>query len=129
VPAVPAGLTATAGEASVSLTWSAAAGAKTYSVYDAKSSGGEGTTPVMTGLTSPSATVTGLSNGTPYYFTVAAVDAGGASAQSSEGHATPALPGGGGAMDWIGLGALAAIAASSRRTPSSRRRAGPRRCR
>jgi fibronectin type 3 domain-containing protein len=130
VPAVPAGLAATAGNASASLTWSAAAGAKTYNVYDAKSSGGEGATPVMTGLTGPSATITGLSNGTTYYFTVAAVDAGGTSAASAEAHAAPAAPsGGGGTMDWIGLGALAAIAASSRRTPSSRRRAGPHRCR
>jgi subtilase family serine protease len=130
VPAVPTGLSATAGNASVSLTWSAAAGAKSYNVYDAKSSGGEGSTPVMTGLATPSATITGLSNGTAYYFTVAAVDAGGTSSASAEAHATPAAPsGGGGAMDWIGLGALAAIAASSRRIPSSRRRAGPRRCR
>jgi subtilase family serine protease len=121
---VPAGLSATAGNGSVSLTWTAAAGAKTYNVYDGKSAGGEAPTPVMTGLPSPSATVTGLSNGTAYYFTVAAVDAGGASASSAEAHAAPAAPGGGGgAMDWIGLGALAAIAASSRRTPSSRRRA------
>jgi Pro-kumamolisin, activation domain/Fibronectin type III domain len=127
---VPAGLSATAGNGSVSLTWTAAAGAKTYTVYDGKSSGGEGSTPVMTGLTGPSATVTGLSNGTPYYFTVGAVDAGGTSAASAEAHATPVAPsGGGGAMDWIGLGALAAIAVSSRKTPSSRRRAGPRRCR
>jgi subtilase family serine protease len=127
---VPAGLSATAGNGSVSLTWTAAAGAKTYNIYDGKSAGGEGPTPVMTGLTSPSATVTGLSNGTAYYFTVAAVNAGGASASSSEARATPAAPsGGGGTMDWIGLGALAAVAVSSRRTPSSRRRAGPRRCR
>ncbi len=129
VPAVPAALAATAGNASVSLTWSAAVGAKTYNVYDGQSSGGEGATPVMTGLTSPSATVTGLSNGTTYYFTVAAVDAGGASAPSTQTNAAPVAPGGGGAMDWVGLGALAAIAASSRRTPSSRRRAERHRCR
>ena len=128
IPAVPAGLAATAGNGSVSLTWSAAAGAKTYNVYEAKSSDGEGSTPVQTGLTSPSASVTGLSNGTPYYFTVAAVDAGGVSAPSAEAHATPAAPGGGGAMDWVGLAALAAIAASSRRTPSSRRRAARHHC-
>jgi hypothetical protein len=129
VPASPTALAATAGNAAVSLTWSAAAGAKTYNVYEAKSTGAEGSTPVMTGLTSPSASVTGLSNGTTYYFTVGAVDAGGVSAPSAEAHATPAAPGGGGAMDWIGLGALAAIAASSRRTPSSRRRAEPHHCR
>jgi fibronectin type 3 domain-containing protein len=129
VPAAPTALAATAGNGAVSLTWTASAGAKTYNVYDAKSSGGEGSTPVMTGLTSPSASVTGLSNGTAYYFTVAAVDAGGVSAPSAEAHATPAAPGGGGAMDWVGLGVLAAIAASSRRTPSSRRRAGSHRCR
>jgi subtilase family serine protease len=130
VPAVPTALAAAAGNASVSLSWSAVAGAKTYNVYDAKSSGAEGSMPVMTGLTSPSASVTGLSNGTTYYFTVAAVDAGGVSAPSAEAHATPAAPGGGGGgMEWVGLGALAAIAASSRRTPSSRRRAGPHHCR
>ena len=122
VPAVPAGLTAMAGNGSVSLTWSAAAGAKTYNVYDGKSSGGEGATPVGTGLTSPSASVTGLANGTTYYFRIAAVDAGGASAQSSEANATPAAPaGGGGAIDWFALGGLAALGIGSHRARSKRR--------
>ena len=131
VPAVPTGLAATAGNGTISLNWTAATGAASYNVYQGTSAGGEGATAVQSGLTSPSATVAGLTNGTRYYFKVAALDAGGASAQSAEASAVPAMPssGGGGALDWISLGALAALAASSRRTPSSRRRAERHRCR
>jgi fibronectin type 3 domain-containing protein len=113
----PAGLAAGAGNGSVSLTWSASAGAASYNVYEGTSSSGEGTQPVQTGVSGTSATVGGLSNGKKYYFTVAAVDAGGVSPASSEASATPAAPkGGGGAMDWlalVGLGAL--LGARSRR--------------
>jgi fibronectin type 3 domain-containing protein len=115
VPAIPTGLAATAGNGSVSLTWSASAGAASYNVYQATTSGGEGVSAKQVGLTGTSATITGLSNGTRYYFTVAGVDAGGASAQSAEASATPAAPGGGGALDWISLGALAAVAAIARK--------------
>jgi subtilase family serine protease len=119
IPAVPAGLTATAGNGAVSLSWSAAAGAQTYDIYQGASAGGEGAAPVKTGITSASATVTGLSNGKAYYFMVAAVDAGGASASSAEARATPAAPGGGGgAMDWIGLAGLAALVGVKRRIGS-----------
>ncbi|HTV96948.1 MAG TPA: fibronectin type III domain-containing protein [Steroidobacteraceae bacterium] len=129
VPAAPTGLSATAGNGSVSLTWSAATGASSYEVFQGSTSGGEGTTAVKTGVSGTTATLSGLSNGTKYYFTVAAVDAGGASAQSSEANATPVAPkGGGGSMDWLALGLLAGLL-SFRRTPSSRPRAVPRRCR
>ena len=66
----PTGLTATGGSAQVSLSWTAGSGDVDYAVYRGTSSGGESTTAVATGLTSPSYTNTGLTNGTTYYFTV-----------------------------------------------------------
>lgn len=129
VPAAPTGLTATAGNGSVSLSWTAVSGAASYNVYMGSKSGAEGAQPQTT-ATTPSATVSGLSNGLPYYFTVAAVDAGGASSPSNQASATPVAPksGGGGAMDWATLAALIALI-SFRKIPFSRPRAAPRRCR
>jgi subtilase family serine protease len=103
VPVAPTGLAATAGNATVSLSWTGSSGATSYNVYQGTSSGGEAATPVATGLTTKTTTLSGLSNGTAYYFTVAAVDAGGASAKSNEAQATPTAPasGGGGAIGWL----------------------------
>jgi subtilase family serine protease len=114
----PAGFAASAGNGSVSLTWSASTGATGYNVYEGTTSSGEGTQPVQSGVSGTSATVSGLTNGKKYYFTVAAVDAGGVSSYSAEASATPAAPkGGGGAMDWLALGGLAALlGARARRT-------------
>jgi subtilase family serine protease len=117
IPAVPAGLAATGGNGAVSLSWSATTGASSYNVYVGKSSGGESSSPVQTGLTSPSASVGGLQNGTVYYFYVAAVNAGGMSATSSQANATPTAPsGGGGSMDWVALGLLGLLSVSRRRS-------------
>lgn len=112
VPTIPVGLAATAGNATVSLTWSPSLGASSYNVYQGTSPGGEGAVAVLTGLTGASANVSGLSNGTHYYFKVAAVDAGGASTKSNEASATPTAPrsGGGGSVDWYVLGLLALLA-------------------
>ena len=78
--AMPTDLSLTAGDAQVAATWSAASGASSYTLYYA-------TTPLagatdldtrasgitrLTGLTSTWLTVTGLSNGTRYYFVVRA---------------------------------------------------------
>ncbi len=89
-PAAPAGLTATAGNASVALSWNAVAGATSYSVYRGTSSGGE--TLLTSGLTATSYTNTGLTNGTTYFYQVTAVSSAGESAKSSETSATPAVP-------------------------------------
>ena len=116
IPAIPSGLSAAAGNAAVTLSWSAATGAASYNVYQGSKSGGEGAAPVQTSVSGMSTTISGLTNGSAYYFTVAAVDAGGTSAQSSEVSATPTAPpsggGGGGALDWlslVGFGALSAL--------------------
>jgi len=98
-PGPPTGLTATTGNAQVSLTWIPPAsdgGAELigYDVYLGTSSHGESATPVNAALiTSTGYTVTGLANGTTYYFTVDAVnDADLHSAASAEASATPVAP-------------------------------------
>jgi hypothetical protein len=91
-PAAPTGLTATAGNASVPLSWVASSGASTYSVYRGTSAGGESTTAIASGITATSYSNTGLTNGTQYYYKVAAVNAGGTSPLSAEASATPEPP-------------------------------------
>ncbi|HKW29789.1 MAG TPA: hypothetical protein VJT54_10665, partial [Verrucomicrobiae bacterium] len=86
-PAAPAGLTATAGDGSVALNWSASATATNYFVKRSTTSG-SGYTVVATNA-SLALTDTGLSNGTLYYYVVSAVNAGGESANSAEAGARP----------------------------------------
>lgn len=88
-PAAPTGLTATAGNTQVALSWTGNSAATSYNVYRGTSSGGESGTPVATGITGTTYTNTGLTNGTKYYFKVAAVDASGTSGMSNEASATP----------------------------------------
>lgn len=85
-PSVPTGLTATGGNGSVALTWSASLGTApiTYSVYRGTSSGGEGTTAIATNLTTTSYTDTSVTTGTTYYYEVSASNSVGVSAKSSE---------------------------------------------
>ena len=96
-PDPPRDLTATPGNTSVALTWTApgsdgGSAILGYNVYEGTTPGGESTTPVNgTALvTTTSYIVTGLRNGTVYYFTVTAVNAAGSSAASGEASATPA---------------------------------------
>jgi hypothetical protein len=77
----------------VALTWSPSSGAATYNVYCGASSGGESGTPIATGIATTYYTNTGLTNGTTYYFTVAAVNSSGTSNFSNEASATPAASG------------------------------------
>jgi fibronectin type 3 domain-containing protein len=93
IPPAPSSLSATPGNGQVSLSWSPSSGAISYNVYRGTSSGGESSTPVATGITSTSYTNTGLTNGTAYYFKVAAVNSAGTSPMSSEASATPATSG------------------------------------
>jgi subtilase family serine protease len=116
VPSSPTGVTATAGNGSVSLSWTSVTGASSYSVYVGTGPNGEAAQPQQTSATT-NATVSGLTNGTRYYFTVAAVDSGGAGQPSGEVNSVPVAPsgGGGGGMDWVALGGLAFLLASRAR--------------
>ena len=89
-PAAPSGLSATAGDSQVSLSWGPVTGAGSYEVFDATTPGAEdySGTPACTTSTT-SCTVSSLTDGTAYYFTVEAIGLGGASAPSSEVSATP----------------------------------------
>ena len=91
VPAAPTGLTATAGNAQVSLAWTGSTGAATYNVYRSTATGTE--TSYKTGLTTTSLTDTGLTNGTKYFYKVTAVNTAGESAKSTEASATPTAGG------------------------------------
>ena len=88
-PAAPTGLAAAAGNAQVSLSWTASATATSYHVKRSTSSGAE---TQIAAPTSTSYTDTGLSNGTKYFYKVSAVNSGGESANSPEVSATPVAP-------------------------------------
>lgn len=90
-PAAPTGLTATAGDARVSLSWTASTGSPaSYTVNRRTAS-----TPyavVQAGVAGTSVTDSTVTNGTTYYYTVTAVNAAGASPDSNEASATPNPP-------------------------------------
>jgi fibronectin type 3 domain-containing protein len=95
-PGLPNGLTASPGNGKVTLSWKApgsdgGTGISGYEIYRGTSPGGESGTPVNASLVAgTSFTMTGLTNGTRYYFTVAAVNkAKLQSAKSGEASATP----------------------------------------
>jgi hypothetical protein len=86
-PAAPTGLAATAGDGSVTLSWSASSGATSY-VVKCSTTSGSGTTAIATNA-SLVFTNTGLINGTPCYYVVRAMNAAGQSADSDEVSARP----------------------------------------
>jgi fibronectin type 3 domain-containing protein len=95
-PSAPQSLVATAGSGSVSLSWTppgsnGGAAVTGYNIYRGTRAGGESATPVAANVAGTSFTDTGLVNGTTYYYTVAAVNSAGVSAQSNEASATPVL--------------------------------------
>lgn len=92
VPAVPSGLSTTAGNAQISLAWAAASGASSYHVKRSNTSGGPYTqvaAPTGTGYVD-----TSLTNGTKYFYVVSGVNSAGESANSTEVNATPSAPAG-----------------------------------
>jgi hypothetical protein len=123
-PPAPMNLTATAASGAVSLGWAAVAGAESYALFMATAAGAEPATPVQGNITGTSATVSGLTNGTTYYFEVRTNMGQFTGGPSAEVSATPQAPvtpppaGGGGGGAWDAMSALvglAALSAASRR--------------
>ena len=88
----PAGLTASGGNGSVSLSWSAVAGATGYDYQRRAGSAPYGPWQGVGTATSTALAVTGLANGTIYGFKVRATRSGGAGPASAEATATPRAP-------------------------------------
>jgi Ricin-type beta-trefoil lectin domain-like/Fibronectin type III domain/PQQ enzyme repeat len=88
-PSAPTGLTATAGNGQVFLSWTPSSGAASYSVYRGTSSGGEANAPIVSGVTATTYTDTNLANGTTYYYTVTATNSAGTSPGSNEANGAP----------------------------------------
>jgi hypothetical protein len=96
VPSGPANLAATPGNGTAQLSWTASSsGAPTsYSVFRGTKADGEAVTPVGTvSGTSTSFTDTGLTNGTKYFYAVAANNSVGISPDSNEVTVTPSTGG------------------------------------
>ncbi|HEY6788444.1 MAG TPA: malectin domain-containing carbohydrate-binding protein, partial [Trebonia sp.] len=88
VPPAPTGLTANPTNDEIDLTWNPSAGATSYSIYRGTAPGAEGATAVGTTSTD-SFNDTGLTNGTGYYYTIAASNAAGTSAKTAETNTVP----------------------------------------
>jgi fibronectin type 3 domain-containing protein len=89
-PLVPTGLTASAANAQVNLSWTASSGASGYYVKRSTTSGGPYTqlaTPLATNYLDNT-----VSNGTKYYYVVSAYNSYAQSANSKEVSATPVAP-------------------------------------
>ena len=86
-PVAPTGLTATGQNGQVNLTWSASTTASSYNVKRSGTSGGPYTKLATVTVTSDSDS--SVTNGTPYYYVVSAVNAYGESGNSTEANATP----------------------------------------
>lgn len=97
LPTAPTGLVATPGTARVTLSWTAPADnggtpVTGYEVYEATAAGAEvDTATPACSITTTACTAGDLTNGTPYYFVVEAINSTGASAPSTEVSATPAV--------------------------------------
>ncbi|HEX3356341.1 MAG TPA: LamG-like jellyroll fold domain-containing protein, partial [Tepidisphaeraceae bacterium] len=90
IPVVPSGLSKTAGDAKVSLSWNSSSGAASYNVKRSTNNGGP-YAPVASATTT-AFTDTGLANGTIYYYVVSAANTNGESGNSLQIAATPAAP-------------------------------------
>ena len=89
IPGAPTNLVAAAASSTaVSLIWTAASDAATYTIKRSLTSGGPYTT-VASGVTATTYIDPGLANGTTYYYVVSAINAAGEGANSNESSASP----------------------------------------
>jgi hypothetical protein len=93
LPGDPTNLTGVAGNGQVALSWTASTGATSYRVYRGTVFDGEATTPIAT-VTSPSFTDTTVTNGTLYFYEVAATNSVGTSGDTNQITMTPMASGG-----------------------------------
>jgi hypothetical protein len=93
LPTDPTNLTGVAGAGQVALSWTASTGATGYNVYRGTVFDGEATTPIAT-VTSPSYTDTSVTNGTLYYYEVAATNSVGISGDTNQITMSPMAAGG-----------------------------------
>ena len=93
LPSDPKNLTGVANSGQVALSWTASPGATAYRVYRGTVFDGEATTPIAT-VTSPSFTDTGVTNGTLYFYEVAATNGAGVSGDTNQITMTPMAAGG-----------------------------------
>lgn len=90
LPAAPTGVTATAGDGEVTVSWNAVAGTTLFKIYQSTTSGAQAADLITGVASSPFTTKAGsVTNGTTYYFVITAVNATGESAKSAEVSATP----------------------------------------
>ena len=104
-PAAPAGLTATAGNTIVNLSWTASLLATSYNIYRGVASGQE--TPFASDVTASPYIDTTLQTGVTYYYYVTAVNANALPAPNQSAPSNEASPanGVGGTFQWTGDGA------------------------
>ncbi|WP_428381880.1 Calx-beta domain-containing protein [Nevskia ramosa] len=88
-PPAPTGTTATPASTQVTVAWTAAQTAATYNVYRGTTANDPSPVLAASGVTGTTTVITGLTNDTLYYFSVAGVNAGGTGARSTEASATP----------------------------------------
>ena len=108
VPTAPTGVSASAGNAQVVVSWGTVSGATGYNVKRSTTNGGPYSN-VGSNVSGTSFTNTGLTNGTTYYYVVTAVNASGESAVSTQVSGTPS----GGGSDTGGVTVTKAVAANS----------------
>lgn len=122
IPAAPAALMAVAGDASATLRWMAAPGARDYAIYRSNTDGGP-YVPIADDVTATTYVDTGLTNGSRYFYTVQASNAAGTSAQATQARVTPVSAPAAGSVRWPLSGSTVANA-DSIRFPYGARRPG-----
>ena len=88
IPSAPATPVASVSGNAITLNWAAYGHAvSSYNVYRGTTAGGEGATPIATGVTGTSYTDSGLAGGVTYFYKITAVDDGGEGPKSVEASA------------------------------------------